>query len=216
MFVVTIEATAKKITPAARKWSYNNYGTKGKKRCQTGVQALKNKFVDLTQFAHDPLQQKLLWKTDIQLAADDAINKTCPHWESDKKDRVIYNTIQKTKEKALWYNRRRDWLFEKARAWLQVLAGEVQSPEINPDNQINYAGEEFHPRQAIDIAYYIFLRGTGKIESFVRDLERKVDKNIHKFINAYKGHLLGELQVLLLSNVSNIPLTVQVLSFWLT
>ena len=198
----TIEATAKKITPAAREWSFNYYGTKGKKRCPKGVQALKNKFVDLTQFAHDPLRKKSLWKADLQRAADEAINEACPHWQTDKKDRSIYDLIQKTKEKALLNNRRRDWLFEKAGAWLQVLAGEVQSPTINPDDQIKYAGEKFPTRQAIDIAYYIFLRGTGKIESFVRDLERKVDKNIHKFINAYKGHSLGELQVLLLSTVA--------------
>ena len=185
----TIEAIARKITPTVRIWSYTYDGTRGTRGCQRGVQALKNEFVDLTQFQHDPVQRRLQWKEDMEQAAVDAVSKACPNWKMNANDLIVYNTIQKAKEKALWNNRRRHWLLEKARAWLLSLAREVKSPQINPDFEIHVAGEVFHARETISIAYYIFLRGAGEIESFVRYLENSGNKNVIKFTKAYKGHL---------------------------
>ena len=187
-----IAAIAKKIMPSVRIWSYHYSGAKGKKSAPKGVQSLKNKFVELTQFAHDPLQRRLQWKIDMETASNDAVNETCPNWETEKKDLMIYRLIQETKDRALITNRRQEWLWQKACTWLGSLARETENPEFNPDYQIYVGREEFSPRQAISIAYYIFLRGAGKIESFVRYLEKRNNKSINGFIKAHKGSLLDE------------------------
>ena len=185
----TIEDIAKKITPAVRKFSRNYHRTRGTRGCRREIQVLKNKFVDLTQFEHDPLQRKLLWQADIERAADSTVKEECPNWKTEKQHLIVYKSIQETKKKALNKNPRREWLFQIARAWLQSLEGEVEKSKIDPNYQIHVAGEQFHPKKTIAIAYHIFLRGTGEIASFVRYLEKTSNKHIKKIIEAYKGHL---------------------------
>ena len=194
-----IAAIATRIAPDVRTWSYNHYATNVTKSFR--VQPLKNKFIDLTQFEHDPFQHKQkiehkpLWKRHMQQAAEHAINTTCPDWKNEKKQFDTYNAIQKAKDTALKNYRRQEWLFEKARAWLQSLARKAETPVVNPGYRILFAGEVLDPTKIIRIAHYIFLRGTGEIEAFVRYLERNEKNkkngknNISKLIDAYKGHM---------------------------
>ena len=171
--------TAAAITPSVQEWSNGYRGTEGKKGSGECKQLFKNKFVNLTQFCPHPSQRKRQWKQDLETAAEQTVKELCPNWQSDSNHHAIYRSIQATKAKAIHKSPRQDWLSEKACAWLQSLELALQTP------QIHVAGEVVHREKAIKIAHHIFLRGSGKFDSFMKylvDKRRKHDKTINQLI----------------------------------
>ena len=87
-------------------------------------QVLKNKFVHLTQFASRNPRQRKQWTKELVTAANLAVEKICPDWQTEEKDRAIRNLIYKTIQTAIKKKKspRADWLKEKACAWLQYIS----------------------------------------------------------------------------------------------
>ena len=147
-------------------------------------QSLKKKFDHITQFArHDSHQRKSKWKEDLIEASRQVVEEVCPKWQVEESHRKIHDKIQAEVQKGMETCPRRDWLYEKACAWLQSLASEVKKSKMHVAQQV------FDPGYTIKIAYHIFLRGAGNFEPFVKYLERRGRNNetIKQLIQAHNG-----------------------------
>ena len=175
---------AEAITPFVSDWSNKYCGTEQKRGAREYKQLLKNKFVHLTQFCPNPHERKRRWRHDLETAAEETANELCPNRGSNAEHLAIYRSIQTSLDKAMKTNPRQKWLYEKACAWLQLLAPEDQN------SQIKVEGEVFYPRHAIKIAHHIFLRCAGKFESFMKylDKRRKHNKTIDQLIEAHGSY----------------------------
>ena len=144
------------------------------------IHGLKNNFVHLTQLACDnPCRQKKKWKADLAKAFDKTVKELCPDWESNTKDRGLFDLIQKETEELKKRSPRQNWLQEKAYAWLKSL-----SPADKKST--------WYPELSIKIAYQIFLRGAGNFRSFVKYLEKRKQPAIMELIAANKRVSLAQ------------------------
>ena len=133
----------------------------------------KNEFVFLTQFVH-PGRRGKFWKDDLEVAAENTIEKHCPNWENDECEREVYDKITEEKEKSKNKSPRQGWLWEKAHWWL-----------LHWLSCSEHKSASWYPHQAIRVAFALFLSDCGKIESFVRYLKRRNTPGIGALV---KGH----------------------------
>ena len=173
-------------------------------------QALKNNFIYITQLvAPDPYKEKKKWAKHLERARDLTIEEICPRWQTEAQQctkcrkicGIVNNAIEKKK------NPRAAWLTEQAYRWLQSL--EIQKAHSR-QLFIQIETHTFPPKQAIQIAHHVFLRGSGKLDSFVKHLKKKNCPMISQLINAHHG-TVGILiscllsQLLLTGTISTLP-----------
>ena len=103
----------------------------------------------------------------------------CPNWQSDKQQRDMYQKIQKEMQRAK--NPTRDWMCEKAYAWLKWFA-----------DQPSHNTLWWYPL-AIQVAYELFLGGSGKFESFMKYLKKRNHSQITKLIQRHESMTVGTL-----------------------
>ena len=138
------------------------------KKCK---QMLKKKFVKLNQLAcANPVAQKKLWRKDLEKAGKETIAVLCPDWQNDPAHRSIYEMI--SKDMNLKKCPRRDWLQETACTWLE--SGEFRNAD-------------WYPNEAIRVAHQIFLRGTNKLPTFIKNLRKKKSPIISSLIEAWEA-----------------------------
>ena len=179
MAAVQIAEIVPKLLPSVKEWviTYRRYGIRGAKT--EWKQILKNKFVLLTLFG-DLGSRRKHWRADLEKAADQTIEETCPGWKVDARDKSTYHKIQN--EKLRKKSPRQDWLKEKAYSWLKVLK---PKPEMS----------SWYPHHAIQVAHQIFLSRGGKLQSFVNYLKhdaRSMQPQIREMMKAYETTTAGE------------------------
>ena len=161
-----------RIQPSVNKW-YDGLGCKNFGRVKKWKQILKKKFVKLTQLScANPAAQKKLWRTDLKKAGNETIAVLCPDWQNDPEQRAIYEKI--SKEMNSNKSPRRDWLQETACTWLESLPGEFQNSGWYPD-------------KAICVAHQIFLRGSTKFPTFLKNIRKRKSPTILGLIEAWEA-----------------------------
>ena len=169
------KAIAQDLWASVVKWNaeFTPSGVRGTVR-YTWKKILKNNFVYVTRL-QDPWQQRKDWKADISIAVNKTVAKLCPNRVSDDKERAMCNLIFNF-AKRMKTSPRRDWLSQKAYAWLKWST--LHPPQNAP----------WYPAFAILVSYELFLSGSGKFESFMKILKKNSNQpQIKQLIIAHES-----------------------------
>ena len=170
-------AMAEKLRKSVIKWNFEAKASGARGTSDEWKQHLKNFFTFLTRF-QKPSTRVRSWRHDLQVAASQTIEKMCPNWPCDRQQLSKYQAIRKASMSSRCPTR--EWLNEKAYAWLKWLSHRPDRPKWYADH-------------AVVVAYEIFLSGTrGKFSSFLKYL---ADKPLPEISAMAKAHPPGSKSV---------------------